>query len=118
MFNPGETIGNTFVIPFRKEDLQQVIVSYKQDGNVVLERTITSGFITHVNPDGTSDPLKTDIRIVLTQEESLQFSEKHNYTIQLNVLTEGHGGSGSRHASCEIKGSNGVQHHKEVMASE
>lgn len=114
MFNPGETVTHTFVIPFTKTSLSQVIVSYKQDGYVILER-ITSGrdFFDH-EVNGVIDPVKTDIQITLSQEESLLFRDRHNYTIQLNVFTEG----GSRHVSCEIKGTSGVQHHREVIGNE
>ena len=115
MFSPGETIGFTFVIPFMRVDLSEVIVSFKQDGHIVLERHVTSKreFLEHRDKDGNIDPIKTEIRIILSQEESLMFEELKNYTIQLNVYTDG----GSRHASCELKGTNAVQHHKEVMSN-
>ena len=109
MFHPGETVINNFVIPFEKADISQIIVTYKQFDDIVLERTITSAdrfaFIDY------SDPAKTKFRIQLSQEESLLFNENTDYKIQLNVYTEG----GSRHASCEIRGTNGVQHYKEVI---
>lgn len=116
MFNPGETIAHTFVIPFRRVDLSEVIISYKQNDEIIFERRITSSreFMEHRGPDGEIDPIRTEIRIVLTQEESLLFLELSKFTIQLNVLTA----SGSRHASATINGSNGVQHHKEVMPNE
>ena len=113
MFNPGETIAHTFIIPFRRVDISKVIISYKQNEAIIFEREITSSreFMEHRGSDGEVDPIKTEIRIILSQEESLLFSESDSFTIQLNVLTEG----GSRHASATISGSNGIQHHKEVM---
>ena len=116
MFNPGETAIHTFVIPFVKSDLSQVIVSYKQSGDVILEKVVTSSqdFLDHLDDQGNIDETKTDIEIALSQEESLLFKENARYTVQLNVLTEG----GSRHASCEIKDTNGVQHHKDVMGGD
>lgn len=114
MFNPGETVAHTFVIPFSKTSLSQVVISYKQGDNVILERiTSRRDFLDHIT-NGTVDPVKTDIRIELSQQESLLFKDLHSYTIQLNVYTEG----GSRHASCEIKGKNGIQHHREVIGNE
>ena len=116
MFNPGETIAHTFIIPFRRADISEVIISYKQIDAIIFERRITSSreFMEHRGPDGEIDPIKTEIRLVLSQTESLLFSELADFTIQLNVLTE----NGSRHASATIKGSNGPQYHKEVMTNE
>ena len=115
MFHPGETVIHTFVIPFRRVDLSKVIISYKQEDYVILERTVTSprDFGEYHNAEGEVDETKTQITIQLTQEESLLFKERWEYRIQLNVYSEG----GSRHASCEIKGSSGVQHHKEVISN-
>ena len=112
MFHPGETVVHSFIIPFVKAVIDQIIVSYKQNDYVILERKITSddedAFVAY------DDPAKTKFRIQLTQNESLLFDDKADFTIQLNVYTEG----GSRHASAELKGSNGVQHHREVMSDE
>ena len=115
MFNPGETIGHTFIIPFRRTDISEVIISYKQNDSIVFERRITSSddFKEYTGPDGEIDPLKTKIQIVLSQKESLMFYELSKYTIQLNVLTK----AGSRHSSALIKGCNGVQQHKKVMSN-
>ena len=106
MFNPGETVCHRFTIPFISDELAKVIVSYKQDGDIVFEKPITSGF---EDIDGT----KTRITVCMSQEESLEFREMKDYRIQLNVLTK----LGSRATSKEIKGHNGVQHLKEVIAS-
>lgn len=109
MFHPGETIVHSFIIPFQRIVLSQIIVSYKQNGYVILERIVTSK--DQYAFEEIEDPAKTKFRIQLTQNESLLFDDESDFTIQINVYTEG----GSRHASCEIKGSNGMQHHREVM---
>ena len=44
MFFPGETITHSFVIPFAANEIDHVILSYKQNGAIILEKTITSGF--------------------------------------------------------------------------
>lgn len=112
MFHPGETVRHCFIIPFAKANITQIIVSYKQNDYVILERKITS---TDENTfDYYDDPAKTKFHIELTQNESLLFEDKTDFTIQLNVFTD----MGSRHASCELKGSNGVQHHREVITND
>ena len=108
MFNPGETVCHQFIIPFMASELSKVIISYKQDGDIVFEKTITSGF----EP---SDTGKTVVSVTLSQRESLMFQENTDFTIQLNVLV---GLDGSRVTSAEIKGHNGVQHHKEVITDD
>lgn len=102
---------HTFIIPFKKTNLSYVIISYKQDDYVILERTVTS-FANHVDENNVLDEAKSEVSIQLTQEESLLFADRRDFTIQLNVYSD----SGSRHASCEIKASSGVQHHRQVMS--
>ena len=107
MFNPGETIIHQFIVPFVADEIDKVIVSYKQEGSIVFEKTITSGF------EEADDPLKSKFSIQFTQEESLIFKEMKFYFVQLNVLTV----YGTRATSKEIKGTNGAQYHKEVISS-
>lgn len=107
MFNPGETIIHQFVIPFLSTELSKVIVSYKQGDDIVLEKTVTSGFTP------IEEYTKTQFAVTLSQEESLMFSDLNSYTIQLNVLTI----FGTRAASKEIRGTSGVQHHREVIST-
>lgn len=104
MFAPGETIAQEFTIPFADTELKEVVFTYKQNNKVILTKHITSGFekITEVS---------TRITIILSQQESLLFDEKNDYTIQLNVYTL----RGSRAASTELKGSNAAQHYKDVI---
>lgn len=107
MFNPGETVGHRFIIPFVAANIAEVIVSYKQGGDIVFEKSITSGF-----EEVTTT--RTEFTITFSQEESLVFKDKIDYTIQLNVLTR----MGSRATSREIPGKNGIQYYREVMLNE
>ena len=105
MFHPGETISHTFIIPFAVVELSKVIVTYKQSDHIVLTKTITSGF------EQGETKAKSKVIVTFDQRETLLFEENKPYTIQLNVYTQ----EGARAASCEIKGSSGVQHYKEVI---
>lgn len=110
MFNPGETVSHQFIIPFVAEEISKIIVTYKQDGDVVLEKTITSGFETYETD-------KTRILVTFSQADSLLFKPEYDYTIQLNVLISNNG-SFMRASSKEIKGKNGIQYHREVISDE
>lgn len=75
-------------IPFAKEDLEAVEVSFRNNNAVVFEVEITSF-------QAKGD--KTRIGFTMTQEESLLFNENDIYRMQLNV----YGANGSRSASKE-----------------
>lgn len=107
MFFPGETIIHKFVIPFEVIDVAKVIVTYKQNDQIVMEKTITSGF-TETEDDQTSFDYS------FMQPESLAFHDNTDFSIQLNVYTKG----GTRHASYEMKESSGVQYYREVITDE
>ena len=104
MFFPGETITHTFVIPFGVNEIREVVISYKQNGSIMLEKTVTSGFIS----DGTG---VSKVELVLSQSDSLLFDDNADFTIQINVYTVG----GTRHASHELKSSNGIQYLRELL---
>lgn len=104
MIFPGETIVYKFVVPFATNNIERIVVSYKQNGDIVFEKAITSGF-------QEEDENKTSVSFALTQEEGLLFSDNMPFTIQCNVLTK----SGSRHTSREMKSSSGIQYLREVM---
>ena len=106
MFNPGETVIHRFTVPFVKEELTKVIVTYKNRDDVFFEKTITSGFQDGENED------ETIFDVELSQSESLLFREYYPYKIQLNVYTR----FGSRLASAEIPGKTGPQHYREVIS--
>ena len=107
MFFPGETITHNFVIPFAKNEVSKVVVTYKQNDQIVLEKTITSGFV----DEGTS---LCSFDYTFSQPESLAFQDNSNFSIQLNVYSV----AGTRHASYELRESNGVQYYREVITSE
>lgn len=107
MFFPGETIVHQFIIPFDIVDVAKVIVTYKQNDQIVMEKTITSGFTE-------TEDNKTSFDYSFMQPESLAFQDNSNFTIQLNVYSKG----GTRHASHEMKESSGVQYYREVIEDE
>lgn len=104
MFFPGETVSHGFVIPFSSSDIHHVVISYKQHDQIILEKTVSSGFINK----GTGKSL---FSVKLTQADGLLFFDHEPFTIQCNVFTKG----GSRHTSREIKGFTGTQYLREVM---
>lgn len=71
----GTTPTHTFKLPFSTSLLQKVLVTYKQDENIVLEKT---------EADCTFE--NNSIKLKLTQEETLAFSAKR-VKIQLKLLT-------------------------------
>lgn len=106
MFFPGETITHRFVIPFAINEIDHVILSYKQNEAIIFEKTITSDFVEesqHI----------TSFSFTFTQTEGLLFSDNASFTIQCNVYTK----SGTRHTSYEMKSNNGVQYLREVIGN-
>lgn len=106
MFIPGETIGYRFYIPFVAGDVARIFVSYKQDGKLLVRKTVSPGQIINVAGGGQSY-----FTLSLTQEESLMFQDDYSYSIQLNVVLT----SGARCVSKEMNGSTGIQHIREVV---
>lgn len=96
MFIPGETIIHNFVIPFDTTKIANVIVTYKQNGQVVLMKTVAAEAY---GP-------QSQVTIHLTQDESLLFRDETSFLVQLNVIMT----DGSRCASRELKGISGIQH--------
>ena len=105
MFSPGETVSHQFIIPFVAAEVAKVVVSYKQDDDIVFEKTITSGFEKY------SQGEKTIFSYFLTQQESLMFDETKDLYIQLNVFTT----YSTRATSKPIKYATGSQYHSEVI---
>ena len=108
MFNPGETVTHSFIIPFTASELSannaKIYVTYKQQDDVFLERLITSGW--EVDTEATSI-----IEVTFTQKESLLFRDYDTYNIQLNVYI-----NGARMVSQLIKSTTGIQLKKEVIS--
>lgn len=107
MLIPGMTASHTFIVPFAKETISKVLISYNQNDFIVVERTID-----HPSLISTEDGL-TKIEIQLTQEESLRLKSGIPCFIQLNVIS---GNGSERFPSLPIEERVGVQYHKEVIA--
>lgn len=106
MFFPGETITHVFIIPFNRREIDHVVLSYKQNGAIMFEKTVTSGF-------EEDSPNTTKISYPLSQNESLLFEDDSPFTIQCNVHTV----FGSRHTSHIMDSTNGIQYLRDVLVS-
>lgn len=106
MFFPGETITHVFIIPFNINEIDHVVLSYKQNGAIMFEKTVTSGF----EEDSSNS---TKISFPFSQSESLLFEDNSDFTIQCNVYTT----SGSRHTSHEMSSNNGIQYLRDVLVA-
>jgi len=78
LFIPGETNIHTFVVPMASSNVSSAIVSYKQNGRVVLEKNgyTTSSLATN----------KCHVTVELTQQDSLKFRDGKDITVQVNVI--------------------------------
>lgn len=110
MFHPGETSTQLFELPFKKSDIKKVIVSYRQKGQIVLERTVTSPGNIVASADDT-----TLLSVTLTEAESLLFKDFTDVAIQLNVIFNGN--SSNRAVSSEVYTSTGIQHIRDTLLS-
>ena len=106
MFFPGETITHVFYIPFNINEVNHIVLSYKQNGAIMFEKTVTSGF----EADATNI---TKVSYPLSQNESLLFEDDSPFTIQCNVYTNG----GTRHTSHEMNSESGIQYLRDVLTS-
>ena len=104
-FHPGDTVVFDLVIPFAKDDVDEVKVSFRNQNAVVFEVAITSF-------QAKGD--KTRLGFTFTQEESLLFNENDIYKMQLNVYS----GNGSRSASKEYDVITLAQHIQEPRRNE
>ena len=110
MFIPGETIAHTFYLPFERASVRIIKVTYKQNNDIILVKNVYPGQITDSDLAG----LGSKFTVVLSQEESLMFKDDSIFYVQLNTLFA----DGARGSSVELKGTNGVQHYKEVVSSD
>ena len=104
MFIPGETITHRFYVPF--STAEHIYVTYKQNNKLILEKTVSGNSIVQ-------EGINFYFDVEFSQEESLLFVNNNSYTVQLNVTLTG----GKRCTSVELKGTNGVQHIREVVAT-
>lgn len=103
MFVPGETIIHQFYIPFPQNEVTSVILSYKQNDDVVMEREITTA--------RWESSESCYVIYEFTQSDSLLFSDDIPFSVELNVMTA----YGSRFTSQPIEGKIGEQYYREVM---
>ena len=111
MFHPGETVTHRFYMPFAPKEVSKVIVTFKQADHIILVREITS------LPDELVSEFYVDVD--LTQEESLLFQDLQNFTTQVQVLGKASNADNNGLVRCtsrEMKGSNGIQHYREVIS--
>jgi hypothetical protein len=75
-FSPGTTPTHTFTLPFEKEILSEVRITYIQNKKKIITKEIDD-----LEIDG------NDISLTLTQEETFLFEEGRNVSIQLKIKT-------------------------------
>lgn len=114
MFYPGETIVQSFIVPFLQSDIDKAIVSYKQNDHIVLEKEATSTQIYDDTDPNDPVPVEfSELVIVISQEESLLFENDMSYEIQINIFS-----MGNRQTSEPIKDTTGRQFYREVYTYE
>ena len=97
-FHPGETLVLNFNVPFSIKDVKAAKISFRGRDSLAFEATAI-GFKSLDSVDEHGKTIyKTRIGYTMTQAESLQFEEKADYSLQLNV----YGPNGSRITSKEM----------------
>lgn len=92
MITRGTTPYHVFTIPLSSDKLSKVYITYMQNDEVILDKTIEDITIEPVVQDENDEAAATDITIHLTQEDTLKFhfypaAEKNIAVIQIRVLT-------------------------------
>ena len=103
MFYPGETDTHVFTIPYAANTIEKAVVSYKQAGKLILEKTCTSFTDTRGG---------CELVVDITQEDSLQFIDKAVASVQINLYFTNH----TRQTSEPVKYVVGEQYHKKVIS--
>lgn len=75
-FSPGTTPTHTFTIPFEKELVTDLRITYTQKKKKILTKHLKDVEI-----------VGNDINITLTQEETFNFKEKEMVFVQLKIKT-------------------------------
>ena len=107
MFIPGETIVHKFYIPFVRNDIKRIIVSYREKNHIILEKYVYDNQVTNE-----SQGASASFVVTLSQQESLLFSDDYSFKVQLNVFLKD---NTTRCASLEMDGATGLQHIREVV---
>lgn len=101
MITRGTTPYHSFVLPLKTEDISQVYITYLQNNEVILDKSISDVEITDIENEyenaSMNEPLEDfisscELTIHLTQEDTLKFhfypaAEKNVAVIQIRVLT-------------------------------
>lgn len=75
-FSPGTTPTHTFTLPFEKELIADLRITYSQNKKIIITKHKAD-----VEIDG------NDINVTLTQEETFGFKEKKMVFVQLKIKT-------------------------------
>lgn len=102
MLYPGMTDKETFYVPFSIEHVSKALVTYSQNGIVLIEKT-SSSFTAKGN--------QSSFDVHLTQQDTLKLSDNCQTVIQINVMTN----DGERYTSDPILLKTGIQSHRAVM---
>ena len=101
MITRGTTPYHSFVLPLKTEDISEVYITYLQNREVILDKTISDVTIIDIDDEyenaSMNEPLEDfvpscELTIHLTQEDTLKFhfypaAEKNIAVIQIRVLT-------------------------------
>ena len=101
MITRGTTPYHSFVLPLKTEDISEVYITYLQNMEVILDKTISDVTIVDIDDEyenaSMNEPLEDfvpscELTIHLTQEDTLKFhfypaAEKNIAVIQIRVLT-------------------------------
>ena len=105
MFVPGETIAFLFNLPFNKEIVDTIQVSFRQSDRIILVVTVNQGSLIHTEKG-------SQFTVGLSQQQSLLFDDNACFYAQLNVLFT----TGTRATSKEMRGENILQHIRKVVS--
>ena len=92
----------TFYVPFSIEHVASALVTYSQNGIVLIEKSADE-----FEPEGD----QSSFEVHLTQEDTLRLSNNCKTVIQINVMTQ----DGERYTSDPILLTTGIQSHRAVM---
>ena len=101
MITRGTTPYHSFVLPLKTEDISQVYITYLQNNEVILDKSISDVEIADIDDEyenaSMNEPLEDfvpscELTIHLTQEDTLKFhfypaAEKNVAVVQIRVLT-------------------------------
>ena len=101
MITRGTTPYHSFVLPLKTEDISEVYITYLQNNNIILDKSISDVQIVDIEDEyenaSMNEPLEDfipscELTIHLTQEDTLKFhfypaAEKNIAVVQIRVLT-------------------------------